>query len=655
VNGGASSGERCQSYLAAHQQTGVRPGRIGRIASPFRIRRTAALYAGAGFSITLLHAALSARTVGHFSPDSWNYYELSQSVLSHFYRVTTIRQFSFDTPYGVSFPPLLPVLEAMWNAIANSGVYAGTCIDLIAAALTFPLLIALGRRLAASDAPAIFAAAALYGNPWYLDEVMGGRAIPIAILLFTLLLLLLHDALRTNRRPELSAALAGLVAGLIFEARFDFLLPAMAIGAALGLGRTRAGSRLTAAYTAGLVVAVAPWIAYSMIRVGVPLAADNVRTLLAVAPVPVLRFVPFPDTIATLRNAPFEWLASKIDHSGPTIEALAIAVGASAIPALAAMWAATRRGAQGLPRETAIVLVLAWIALVVQFDVTATTGYPDVRFWIAVSTFGTFTVAAALCYGSEIPHLSSAMFLLIVPSQLALLAAAGHQPDRVAGIFSCLWPLVIVAFVTLEGPLRASRALARLGKAAAIAVPLAALGAGSVLAARWTGSGYRVSADATARTRSANVRIVEGLDGADPSSARILLADVPGAPIPCEFGARTGVANVLEPSPPFGWVDLWLLVRRYGITHAVAGDPDLDARLPILFAIHKSANGALWKIDGERPGLIVIDETTHPAGSVLGLDTMKLVTNDRGPIDALNAPSRRPDDWPYPLLLVPRN
>jgi hypothetical protein len=214
-------------------------------------------------------------------------------------------------------------------------------------------------------------------------------------------------------------------------------------------------------------------------------------------------------------------------------------------------------------------------------------------------------------------------------------------------------PLVIVAFVAFEGPLLASRALARLGKAAAIAVPLAALGAGSVLAARSTGSGYRLTADATQRTRAANVRIVEGLDGADPSSARILLADVPGAPLICEFGARTRVANVLEPAPPFGWVDLWLLVRRYGITHAVAGDPELDARLPILFAVHKSANGALWKIDGERPGLIVIDEA-HPVGSVLGLDTMKLVTNDRGPIDALNAPSRRPDDWPYPLLLVPQ-
>jgi hypothetical protein len=414
-------------------------GKIGRIASLPSVRRTAALYAAGGFTITLLHAALSARTVGHFSPDSWTYYELSQSVFSHFYRVVTIRQFSFDAPYGVSFPPLLPVLEAIWNAIANSGVYAGTWIDLIAAALTFPLLIVLGRRLAASDAPGIFAAAALSGNPWYLDEVMGGRAIPIAILLFTVLVLLLHHALRTNRRPELAAAAAGLVAGLIFEARFDFLRPAIAIGAALGLGRTRAGSRLTAAYAAALVVAVTPWIAYSMIRFGVPLASDSVRSMMAVAPVPVLRFLPFPDTIATLRNAPFEWIASKIYHSWPTIEAVAIAIGASAIPALAAMWAATRRGAQGLPRETAIVLVLAWIALLVQFDVTAATGYADVRHWIAIGTFGTFTVAAALCYGSEIPHLSAGLFLLLVPSQVALLAAAGHQPDRISGIFSCRW------------------------------------------------------------------------------------------------------------------------------------------------------------------------------------------------------------------------
>ena len=567
----------------------------------------------------------------------------------------TIRQYSFESWYGASFPPLQPVLIAVWNAIAHSGVFAGMWIDVIIALITFPALLALSRRLAGSDAPGLFAAAALAGSPWYLDEVMSGRAIPLAILLFTLLLVLLHRAFTTDAWSPRTAAVAGLVAGLIFEVRFDFLLPAIAIGAALP-GKTRGRLSVTVAYFLGLAAALSPWVIYSLVRFGVPLASDNARTAMAVDSLNVMRFVPFPESIATFRNAPFEWIASKTYGSWRTLEALAIAVGASPIPALAGMWAATRTDAPGPPRETAIVLALAWLALAVQFLLTATTGYPDVRYWIAIAAFGTFTLTAAMFSGREGPQTGPAVFLLFVPAQVALLAAAGHQPDRLGGIFACLWPLAIVGFFLVEPRVRASRVFGTLGKAAAIAVPVAALAMGSLLAVRATGSRYRFSADASARTLAGNTRILEGLDGADRSRARILLATLPGAPLICEFGARTGVANVLKPTPPLGWVDLWLLVHRYGITHAIAGDPEIDARLPVLFGVTKAANGALWKIDGDRPGLAVVDEA-HPAAAVPGLNSMLLIANDTGPgpIDPAKPPSRPPDEWAYPLLFVPRN
>jgi len=628
-------------------------GKIARIASLFRDRRIAVAYAGLGCTITLLHAALSAKTIGHFSSDSWSYFELSQSVFTHFYRVATVRQFSFDAPFGVSFPPLLPILIAAWNAVANSGVYAGTWINLIVAALTFPALLVLGRTLSQSDAPGILAMAALLGSPWYLDEVMGGRAIPIAVLLFAVMLLLLHRALTATARVEWLAAAAGVAAGLVFEVRFDFLLPAVVIGGAMAAGQARAGTRLAAAYFAGLAVAVLPWVVYSVTHFGVPLASDNTRTATAVAPLLVTRFVPFPETITTLRNEPFEWIAAKIYGSWTTIEALAIAVGASPIPVLAGMWVATWTEAPKLPRPTTMVLTLAWLALGTQIAVTAASGYPDVRFWIPIAAFGTFTMTALLLTGREIPHLAAASALLFVPAQVALVAAASHQPDRLAGIFSALWPLALVAFVAIEPAMRTSRAVARLGRVCAVAIPLVALMFGSALAVRSTGARYSFTANATARTRDANARIVEGLDGSDPARARILLADVPGAPIACEFGARTSVGNVLKPAPPFGWIDLWLLVRRYGITHAAAGDPEIDARLPVLFAVHKSANGALWTIEGERQGMVVVEDA-RPADSIPGLKSLLVVTNAGGPVDASHAPARAPDDWPYPLLFVPR-
>jgi hypothetical protein len=72
----------------------------------------------------------------------------------------------------------------------------------------------------------------------------------------------------------------------------------------------------------------------------------------------------------------------------------------------------------------------------------------------------------------------------------------------------------------------------------------------------------------------------------------------------------------------------------------------------VLFAVRRSANGALWRIEGDRPGLIVVDES-RPAGTIANLGTLLLVTN-AGPVEAASAPPRSPDEWPYPLLLVPR-
>ena len=636
-----------------------RSSTIPRIALTNRDRRTVALYAGAGCAITLLHAALSAKAVGYFSADSWSYFELSKSVFADFYRIATVRQYSFDQPYGVSFPPLYPVLIALWNVVWHSGVYAGTWINLASAMLTLPLLIALGRRLAASNAPGILAFAALLGSPWYLNEVMSARAIPIALLLFFIVLLLVHRVL-TGESGAAVACAAGAVAGLVFEARFDFLLPAIAVAAAFGVAlawmRVPRAPLLAAAFVAGLAAAVAPWVVYSLAHFGVPLVSDNARTATAIEWLNVMRFVPFPETIATIRTAPAAWLSAKVYGSWPTMEALAIAIGASPVPVLAGMAVAAGASVSRLPRDAAIVLGLGWIALSVNFALTATTGYPDVRYWIGIAAWGTFTAAAAAFNGRDLQNVASTIVVLLVPAQIALLASAGHGPDRLPGIFSCLWPLTIIVFVGSERYLhdRGSPALARAGRAAAIAVPAVAIVVGSALAARATGTRYSLSADATARTLWQSTRLVEGLDGDDPSRARVLVATVAGAPMICEFGARTGVFNLLRPTPPFGWVDLWLFVHRYGVTHAIVGDHEVDARLPVLFAVRKSANGALWKIEGDRPGLVVID--THAADpSFLGGVAMRIVTNDRGPVDAAPEATRPPHDLRYPILFVPRD
>ena len=55
----------------------------------------------------------------NFRGDSWSYYELSKNNSKDFYKVNTIRQFQNDGEYGISFPPLYPIIIFLINYIFN--------------------------------------------------------------------------------------------------------------------------------------------------------------------------------------------------------------------------------------------------------------------------------------------------------------------------------------------------------------------------------------------------------------------------------------------------------------------------------------------------------------------------------------------------------
>src|SRR4051794_5984924 len=66
----------------------------------------------------------------NFSPDSWSYLELSNTVFSDFYRVNSVRQFERPLDYGNSFPPLWPILIALVRMLAPVGIYAEYLLNL---------------------------------------------------------------------------------------------------------------------------------------------------------------------------------------------------------------------------------------------------------------------------------------------------------------------------------------------------------------------------------------------------------------------------------------------------------------------------------------------------------------------------------------------
>lgn len=239
------------------------------------------------------------------SPDSYSYYEMSQTLFSDFGRVSTIRQYVRFTDYGISFPYFYPLLLALVDGLSGLGMYSGILLNVFLGMGTALLFVPLSRRLCARSWPGAAAAIALLTNRKYLSEVLSGRAIPAAVLCVVVLLLLLSGPERRGRK---NLFLAGLTAGISMVTRFDDLLVVGFAGLCVLLlsGKGRWGRAVC--YGLGALIPLLPWCVYSLARFGTPWVSDNGGTLTMVEVMVPQRFFLPGEEVATLFNSPAEWL-----------------------------------------------------------------------------------------------------------------------------------------------------------------------------------------------------------------------------------------------------------------------------------------------------------------------------------------------------------
>ena len=247
-------------------------------------------------SLLCLFAALwlTTATNSHFSQDSWSYYELSRHIFHDFYRINTWRQFHITSDYGVSFPPLWPLLIASFNALFNIGIYAGFVLNFIIAGLTFLLLRRMSKIWLGEREIGCLLFFALMITPDYTTAIFSAGTLPLGLLLL-LLILYLYAAKRYT--PKLKAILLGIVAGLSVLNRFDFLLPAFVLGIFI---------RPFLIYYATLLATLLPWISYSYVHFGVFWITDNSRTILSGIPLFVRDY--YPDAVPLLWKNPLGWI-----------------------------------------------------------------------------------------------------------------------------------------------------------------------------------------------------------------------------------------------------------------------------------------------------------------------------------------------------------
>ena len=214
---------------------------------------------------------LTALIEPRYSPDSWAYYELGRSVFEDFYRFFHFRSYSGTSAYSSSFPPLFPVLIAVFEYAFNTGARTGMYLA-FSAFLIFALVsekighLALGARWVGLSVALVL----LFDPALALGEMTAGRTIPLQLLIFALILLILLK----HRRPTLLHMLAlGGLAGIAVLNRFDAILLPILLTLTLWW-MTRRPVRAMAVLGASVIV-VSPWILYSFATFGTLFATDN--------------------------------------------------------------------------------------------------------------------------------------------------------------------------------------------------------------------------------------------------------------------------------------------------------------------------------------------------------------------------------------------
>lgn len=185
------------------------------------ILQLASLATWIAFGALLVSTTITFWVYPRYSPDSWAYYELANSVLGGSYHLEQLR--SFQSPPGAastSFPPAFPALWAVTESLTGTGARAGLLINLVLVGVIAVQTEYAVRRLSGARGIGLVLASLLFASPGFFDEVVAARSIPLTVALVLQSFIWLSRA--DGPRP-FEAALAGLAIGLSALTRFDML------------------------------------------------------------------------------------------------------------------------------------------------------------------------------------------------------------------------------------------------------------------------------------------------------------------------------------------------------------------------------------------------------------------------------------------------
>lgn len=247
-----------------------------------------------------------------FSPDSFSYYDISNTIFSDFYSVATQRQYIVDTQLGISFPYLYPTMIAMVNTLTGLKIYSGTILNIVFTCISCLLLYKISTKHFKNPYAGTIAAAFMVTNDPYLTEMRVARSVPLAVLSILVLTYYIFDLPKLSTK---ACILAGVGAGTAMVCRFDaFVAAGLCFLVIFIFSQKGSHIKNSLKYIIGLLIPTLPWIVFSLVNFGTPWISDNGGTMWMAVPSIPQRYYSSTYTIPTIFNNFSEWFARLFDY-----------------------------------------------------------------------------------------------------------------------------------------------------------------------------------------------------------------------------------------------------------------------------------------------------------------------------------------------------
>ena len=242
-----------------------------------------------------------------YSPDSWSYYELAKTFFNgNFYQFNTYRSyFSYET--SASFPFGYPALLAVINSIFIWNPVNAAYFNVLLASISVILIQRISIHLKLSSIASLALIIGLTFFPAYMDEIVSGRSIPLAVVLTLTGILIL---LKSDSSYKL--ILAGTFFGISVLVRFDFLFHAW-LGMTLTLFLFKRNLTGYIYSNIGFFIGISPWIIFSYLYFDKIWISDNSWVTISAKSAYVLDYPAHAST--TLFDDPITWL-KKLSENG---------------------------------------------------------------------------------------------------------------------------------------------------------------------------------------------------------------------------------------------------------------------------------------------------------------------------------------------------